>query len=367
MSVDVEYLCKLVKKGEVERFQEVLSANRHLLDSKNRKGQTVLFCAVENDEVEMVEKLIELGSDINRQDASKSTPLIVSVCNAAQDVVDIFMKQKKLQVDIKDEEDMTALHWAVKLSNEALVENLVKHKRARIDIPNKSGVYPLHSACAEGLVSVLALFLDQHPKSWSVKDSFGNSALYYCLMKNQFECFQYLLEKTDAKALLNELNHEGMALLHLACQEEKDMFVKELIQYGSDINLPSAKGHSCLDYCAYYHGMNTLSRWIQDNGGRSLLPLSAPEPSTKSASHHQENVSETLKMNAAQELRQRKLEPLLNPLRRNKPLRKGKREGGETSGKSLGVDDETAGWIAFSGVMLLFGVILFVIYWGSMK
>ena len=60
------------------------------IDEKNNRGETPLYCAARDNEVEMVELLLKHGADVNAKQNSGLTPLRVAMRNNAVEAADLL-------------------------------------------------------------------------------------------------------------------------------------------------------------------------------------------------------------------------------------------------------------------------------------
>ncbi len=116
------------------------------INDKDETGRSALHVAASNN-YEKVDKLIEKGADVDAKDDLGNTPLI----NAAKeyrfgmpDVVRSLLNHNA-DLEAKDQNGMTALHWAASIGNPDVVVILVE-KKANVEAIDNNGKTPLDLA-----------------------------------------------------------------------------------------------------------------------------------------------------------------------------------------------------------------------------
>jgi ankyrin repeat protein len=117
------------------------------VDCVDKCGRTVLHWAAMTSNVVAVKNLIDKGADPDIADKQGLSPLIW----AAQErdgipIIDLLLEAQKVKaigdVNDRDEEGWTALHWAVLKSNENTAEHLI-NKGANVNCQDNYGRTPL--------------------------------------------------------------------------------------------------------------------------------------------------------------------------------------------------------------------------------
>ncbi len=81
----------------------------------------------------LVPLLLDNGADINAKGQSGMTALMWAASNGNKEVVDILLKNPKINVSVKDKFDHTALYYAVSSGNTEIVELLLTKGKAQFD------------------------------------------------------------------------------------------------------------------------------------------------------------------------------------------------------------------------------------------
>ena len=139
-------LINALKSSYNEVVDYLLDNNLANIEDKDEKGQTVLhIAAIYNNE--KIDNLIVKGADLNASDNSGYTPLIVAAQAYSYGMTDVVKSLLNHNPDLeaKDLDGMTALHWAAKQGLPDVVVLLVEMK-ANSEAIDNNGKTPLDLA-----------------------------------------------------------------------------------------------------------------------------------------------------------------------------------------------------------------------------
>ena len=124
----------------------LLDYNHANIEDKDEKGQTALHVAAIYNK-DKIDYLIGKGADVNAKDNSGNTPLITAAKEYSYAMTDVVTTLLNHNADLqaKDLDEMTALHWAAKQGLPGVVELLVE-KKANAEAIDNSGKTPLDLA-----------------------------------------------------------------------------------------------------------------------------------------------------------------------------------------------------------------------------
>ena len=141
------------------------------------------------------------------------------------------LMQKGVDLDSKDDNDYTPLHYAA-MVNYVSIADILLQNGAAIDLQSITKRTPLHIGSQFGSVEVVKLLIEKGAKI-DQKDQYGFSALHVAVEHDQESIIEILL-KNGAEVELR--NHAGNnTSLHMAVLLDKTSIVKILLQYGADI------------------------------------------------------------------------------------------------------------------------------------
>lgn len=95
-------------------------------------------------DVEVCERFLAEGADVNAEDEDGCTPLLWAVLSGDHNSVEMFIA-KGADVNCMNDEQETPLHWAATAGNLPIAELLIS-KGAQVNVKDKFGITPLRSA-----------------------------------------------------------------------------------------------------------------------------------------------------------------------------------------------------------------------------
>ena len=189
----------------------------------------LLHEAVSQNSVQAVQRLIDIGVKINKEDLSYGgTPLHIASYKGYETIARLLILNGAY-IHRRNIAGYTALYLATLKNNINIVRLLLGHGANINDIGEKHGT-PLHVAVKEGHDD-MAEFLLFHGAEIDFKNMDGNSPLYFAM---NFPKIMKLLIRHGAN--VNDRNNEGFTPLHTAVSKGKEDAVKVLLRNGSDID-----------------------------------------------------------------------------------------------------------------------------------
>jgi len=116
------------------------------------------FSAIGTDNSAAITRLLARGFDPNTRNAQGVTPLILALRGSALKVADALLSNPTTHVNVRTEQDETALMLASLNGFEAVCRKLIA---LDADV-NNPGWAPLHYAASGGHVTIMRLLLDNH-------------------------------------------------------------------------------------------------------------------------------------------------------------------------------------------------------------
>ena len=108
-----------------------------------------LINACKSGSIELINQLIENGADVNTKDDNGWTPLHWAAFRGHEGVVKLLINNKA-SVDIKNNHAETPLHYAAYNGHEGVAELLLKHNSIDVNATNGYNETPLHFAAENG-------------------------------------------------------------------------------------------------------------------------------------------------------------------------------------------------------------------------
>lgn len=294
-------------RGDVAKLRSL--ALEHGVDSIDAEGRTPLMYAVIADKAKACKMLIkQAGANINARDDHGNTPLMWAACRGCREAMKELLRNgadlaladldgrtalhwsTKLSrtdcldyllrvafrtvLNTKDDEQLTALHWAAMCGHAAHVERLI---RAQADptIGDSQGRTPLHYAVSGNAVDVLTLLLSECRGCINVPDAQGRTSLHAACGEGSTDAVALLLNTPgiDTNATDNRLTTP----LHWAAVTNRPDVCRVLLTNGAKLMARDAAGLSALHY-ATEKGFHECASVMQRYGGTNGRPLSAGHP-----------------------------------------------------------------------------------------
>jgi uncharacterized protein len=160
---------------------------------------------------------------------------LVEAAKARNSAAAVALLSKRIDPNIPEPDGTTALHWAVRFDEVALVERLLK-AGAKADAANRYGVTPIALACESGSAAVVEQLL----KAGVIPNAtgpLGETALHTCAHTGNVDAAKALLAR-GAKVDAGD-NWRGQTPLMWAAAQGHAAMVRVLVEAGADVNTRS--------------------------------------------------------------------------------------------------------------------------------
>ena len=169
--------------------------------------------------------------------------------------LEIFMVallEKAVDIEAKDDNRKSALHWAVERQHPAIVQ-LIIEKGADVNAKDKYGNTALHIAISKGDDSMVLLLIENGAYI-KAEGSRGYTPLHTAALMGYKAVVQLLIEKG---ANIEAMNESGRTAFHLAVLTGDEAVVRLLIEKGIDVEANDIVGDTGL-HVASYQGIETI-------------------------------------------------------------------------------------------------------------
>jgi len=221
-----------------------------------------LACFYNNDEV--VGELLRGGANVNMSGIVGDRPLHLACSRGHVNIVKRLLSTKDCEVDAKDNENNTALHYAARQAQVDIVKILLNYTTQ----PHAANIYgdtALHFACYSGGLQVAKSLVEQAgTDSVAAENIYSETPLHSaCTNGQSIELVKYILDLGVVG-----INHQGQdkhTVLHSACYHGHLKLVEYLLDRGADSTLladekDGGDPQSCL-------------RWAYEKGFDDILSL----------------------------------------------------------------------------------------------
>ena len=112
----------------------------------------------------------------------------------------------------------------------SLMKLLTECKYDPETVQNNKGETLLHLACQDGHLDIIRTLVEVFNCSWNVPDAFGNSPVHTACANNQLKVVAYFCEGSSHSQSIISVNDSGDTLLHAACRSGSVPLVRYVIQ-----------------------------------------------------------------------------------------------------------------------------------------
>ncbi len=224
------------------------------LNLQNISGYTALMLAIENGANEIAILLIEAQADLNLQSSYGSTALMLAIENRANEIAKLLI-DKHAVLNLQDRDGFTALMFAIENgANEIAI--LLIEAQADLNLQNSDGVTALMLAIKNREnENEIAKLLIAKQTDLNLQNFSGYTALMLAIVRVKNEIAKLLIE---AQADLNLQNISGFTALMFAIVLRENEIAKLLIDKHADLNLQNSDGVTAL-MLAIENGANEIA------------------------------------------------------------------------------------------------------------
>lgn len=157
---------------------------------------------------------------------------------------------------------------AIRYNDVTLAEQLIS-EGADVDIKNNDGWTPLHFAVFRGNIAFIC-FLVENGADVNAENNFGNTPLYLCgsTVNTRKYAGEYISVLVAAGADVNKKNSKYWTPLHQAAAEGSTLGARFLVRFGADVSAVDTNGDTALHYAAAHGNIGTMKFLIK--AGASL-------------------------------------------------------------------------------------------------
>ena len=251
-------LLKAAEEGDLNVIQLLLNLNSDI-NAKDDLGWTPLICAAYEGHLNVVRLLLDRHADINAKNDKGSTALIVA---AQQGHLDIFrlLFDRNADINATDCNGHTALTWSALLGHLDMVQFLLD-RNVGVNAKSDDGSTALIWATLKGQLDVVQLLLDQNADV-NAKSDKGLTALIVAAQKGHLDVLQLLL---DQNADINARDSQEWTALIWAAYDGHLNVVQGLLDRNADIKSENNDGWTALNGAACRGHLDVVQLLLDQN------------------------------------------------------------------------------------------------------
>ncbi|KAL8835291.1 MAG: hypothetical protein Q9170_003377 [Blastenia crenularia] len=231
------------REGRLGEVESLLNANPRLAIRRDDDERLPIHWALSNSHQATVELLVSRKDfDPDVQDGSGWTPLMIASSLKEGDALVDLLLSKDADVDIKNYNGQTALHFCASKNKLDIARKLIS-KKASARAKDKRQQLPLHRAAAIGSVPMVNLLL-QNRSPLNATDSAGYTALHHGMLSLPFMDWSNV---SRVRMLQSGLSSLADIFASKAISEGHGDTALVLLKAGAETDKQDVDGHLAID------------------------------------------------------------------------------------------------------------------------
>ena len=229
------------KAGDVSKIKLLLERGADINIQSHKTSPLYMACYYSQEEAAMF--LIEQGCDINQQDVTYRSPLMLAIERGLTSVIQMLLDHPDCDVIHFDRRKRTILHYAVISRNIEAIQILQKKKLIKYlsDQPDRLGVFPITMAARRGYLDVMAVLLaaGANPDVQDTRFPNCQTALQEAILNGHLQIVQLLLTygvilQSSPSGQINAVCTISLCLMSYS---ERADILQALLEEGADVNV----------------------------------------------------------------------------------------------------------------------------------
>lgn len=242
--LSIKYGYDKITEYLLEKNKDIIGIN--ILDIKDRRKKIPLHYAIQKKKINIINKLLEHGSNPNISDIDGYNALHLSIFTRDIEIVKILIKHIG-NINSRCLSGETSLHLAVNLRLTDIALLLIE-SGININIQDYNHEFNvLHYVATINQIQILKILLNKNINI-NAQDVFGNTPLHYAFIEENYNIVSELIKYDNLNYNLWNIN--GKIPLHIYFENysnNNDEFLEKLIEK-SNISIKDYNGNSCLFY-----------------------------------------------------------------------------------------------------------------------
>ncbi|KAK5644313.1 hypothetical protein RI129_005613 [Pyrocoelia pectoralis] len=213
----------------------------------------------------LIEDLLKLGLDINKEDNNGNTPLMVAI-ERQSDLMIKLLITNGADIFTENKSGFSPIHYAAQYALDDLLNELIS-KGADINKRTHAGGTPLSLHIQHWYTrrSTTKILLDKGADVSIVDNQTGNSLLHFAAEKGNDDILEVLLSTSMD---INSRNNEGDTPLHLSIKRGYTSAAELILTKGADPNIADGRNNTCL-HSAVTGGAEDLVKSLLKHGANA--------------------------------------------------------------------------------------------------
>ena len=230
--------------GELSRLEECLRFSSRINSQVEFRDKGLMFAAIFG-KLDVLKHLIcEVGCSINTRNKRGESIMHLAAKNEQMQILQWILNQENELP--KDSEGVTPLHWAARLGNIEVFQEILNHFPEEINPSCNYGITPLAWGCINGHFKFVEYLLEKLCKAnqrFLPIEPSGISPLHHCALHGHLEIYKMIVEKFSLSEI-NPKDKAGYTPMHMATQTGEFEFVKHIFSLVKEKNPLSSYGNS---------------------------------------------------------------------------------------------------------------------------
>ncbi|XP_064622063.1 serine/threonine-protein phosphatase 6 regulatory ankyrin repeat subunit A-like isoform X2 [Lineus longissimus] len=256
--------------------QEVISAivkhsPKELLSSTNKGGLPPLIYAVTLGNLEICEKLIKCGIDVDQVETNKTKRTALHYClSQNQEELFCLLLRHGAQAN-KPDYRKSVIQRSLQNNNQKFFHLLLDFcPMEDLEIANGEGASPLMIACQLEKPDTVRELIE-HKVDVNTRDKTSKTALHYCAENTETKCAELVLEADEY--LVCHQDEDGYSPLHMAVIAGNVALTKFLLEKGANINCTDNETHTAVHWATVCGQVEVMDVLMQHGASLSTADI----------------------------------------------------------------------------------------------
>ncbi|KAK6492048.1 transient receptor potential cation channel subfamily A member 1-like [Huso huso] len=270
---------EVVSHGNIDKLQPLIKMNPNCLRSVDSSNSSPLHDAAGGGRIQLIKEIVNTtGSDgLNVTDNKGNTPLHLAVKYKQSESCRTLL-ELGADPNILNANQFSALHMAVNLRHNDIVEVLLSHNSVNMNLEGDLGNTPVMLACSIDNHEALNLLLT-HGAHLCRQNKLGHFAIHAAAFSCSKKSMEIILKKGEEmghqiERHINYVDKSGSTPLHLAVQGGNTEVIKLCISNGAKIDLQQSDKSTALHFACMQGATEAVKLMLSTyNGGQDVVNI----------------------------------------------------------------------------------------------